>query len=418
MLVKRLEDIMVLHGIASWEAVDQFFVEHPDLLAQFIESNMPHETQFFRVQPQFRYLQRHILPAWKASAGKIRIWSAATSNGAEAYSAAILLREAGIGPHEARIVATDMDADILKQAKAGVYTKKHVQNIRPDWLNRYFEQVQGGKFRITGDIRAYVDFRVHNLVQTPWPWPANRFDLIFLEHVLIYFAPRTIADVLLRVEKVLKPDGYLFTSYSEPIPTSLRHRWQTTIVENVIFHRLLPEPRAEKAPVDRPAAPSRSASRPRETTLSRRPKRTIAPQIVTGPEQKKHPTFALAQQQSSRQEQPDLNTLAWRYYEEGKRALDERRFEEAIQALDKALYINSHLTEAALVKAGILKRQGKNAEALRTYQWVLKRLVAKQQPDFGTLEQETIAAICRHSIRQLAGTQPETLSLRPGAAKS
>jgi len=278
--------------------------------------------------------------------------------------------------------------------------------------------VQEGKFSVREDIRAYVDFRVHNLVQAPWPWPANSFDLIFLEHVLIYFAPQTIADVLLRVEKVLKPDGYLFTSYSEPIPTSLRHRWQTTIVENVIFHRPLPEPRAKKAPGDLPAAPLRANSRYRETALSTRPKKIVAPQIVAAPEQEKQLTFALAKQPSSRQEQPDLNALAWRYYEEGKRALDERRFEEAIQALDKALYINGDLAEAALVKAGILKRQGKNAEALRTYQWVLKTLASKQQSDFGTLEQETIAAICRHSIRQLAGTRPETLNPRPSATRS
>ncbi len=408
LFINRVETLMKQHDITVWSQAALFLSQHPDLLAQLIDSNMPHETQFFRVQPQFRYLQHHILPALKQSPANITIWSAATSNGAEAYSIAILLREAGFSSNQAKILATDIEPHIIQQAKAGIYTKKYLQNVSSILLARYFSPVSKNKFRITDDIRAYVNFRVHNLVQKPWPWPANSFDLIFLEHVLIYFSTLTHIDILKRVEKVLKPGGYLFTSYSELIPSQLRNRWQTTIVENAIFHRPRPEPLAKNKPIARSQTHSREkvwhAKRQRVPTLRPWQKEGMSQTSISLAQETDEPV-----QQSSTIPQParsnDSTALAWRYYEEGKQALDAHCFQEAIEAMDKALYINDRLAEAALVKAGILKGQGKTAEALRTYQWVLKTMGEDQRPsEFGTLEKEAIVAICRHSIRQLSST--------------
>lgn len=192
--------------------------EIPNLIA-VLTTNVSH---FFREAHHFDMLRDRILPPLidrAAAGGAIRIWSAGCSTGQEPYSIAMTL--ADLWPacirHDVRILATDIDTEVLKAAREASYPAAAVAAI-PERLRRaYLSPAGDGSDRasVVPDLRAMVHVRQLNLIA---PWPMRRgFDVIFCRNVVIYFDQATQEKLWQRFAEMLPSGGHLMIGHSERI---------------------------------------------------------------------------------------------------------------------------------------------------------------------------------------------------------
>ena len=191
-------------------------------LSQALTTNV---TSFFREEHHFRTLAELARTAFAPRLKKgedLRLWSAGCSTGAEPYSMAMTLQDTL--PKELwpriRILATDIDAQVLDRATRGIYSPRETENLTPDIRQRHFHEVAGG-LCINDPVRAMVQFKPLNLIDT---WPLSRtVSAVFCRNVVIYFDAATQAALWQRFLKQLEPGGHLFIGHSERLdPEALR----------------------------------------------------------------------------------------------------------------------------------------------------------------------------------------------------
>jgi chemotaxis protein methyltransferase CheR len=200
-------------------------------VTHMIDAVTTNKTDFFREPDHFDVLRRHIVPDClaKSPGGKatIKVWSAAASNGAEAYTMAMVLAEmARDGKRfDFSILGTDISTDILAQARRAVYPNDFVSPVPAEMQRRYLmrsREPSAKEVRIVPELRRHVAFMHLNLMDEKYPVDTN-VDAIFLRNVLIYFDKPTQAAVVSRLLRHLRPGGYLLLGHSESmIGTSLR----------------------------------------------------------------------------------------------------------------------------------------------------------------------------------------------------
>ncbi|WP_269532604.1 protein-glutamate O-methyltransferase CheR [Chitinimonas sp. BJYL2] len=174
------------------------------------------ETYFFREPRHFDALREQLLPLLKGQ--PVRIWSAASASGEEAYSLAMELASTlGIqGPWE--VIGSDISSRVLAQARRGLYPMERAHNIPPDYLKQYCLRGTGeymGQMLIDRALRQKVRFEAVNLIES-LP-EIGRFDVIFLRNVIIYFDGDTKRRVVQAVAELLKPGGWLVVGHSESL---------------------------------------------------------------------------------------------------------------------------------------------------------------------------------------------------------
>ncbi|GAA3930744.1 CheR family methyltransferase [Actinoplanes auranticolor] len=183
---------------------------------RIIDALTTNETSWFRDREPFSALTDVVLPELVRSRGtnrKLRLWSAASSSGQEAYSLAITLQENLPTGWSYEIMGSDISTEMVKRAEAAEYSQVEVNRGLPaTQLVQYFERA-GAHWRITPALRRNVSFKLMNLTA---PLPAlPPFDVIFLRNVLIYFDVATKKSVLRNVARLLRPDGWLFLGAAE-----------------------------------------------------------------------------------------------------------------------------------------------------------------------------------------------------------
>ena len=183
---------------------------------RIIDALTTNETSWFRDREPFSALTDVVLPDLvkaRSATRKIRLWSAASSSGQEAYSLAILLQESLPAGWSYEIMGSDISTEMVKRAETGEYSQVEVNRGLPAaQLVQYFERA-GAHWRITPALRRNVSFKLMNLT-APLP-PMPPFDVIFLRNVLIYFDVATKKSVLRNVARLLRPDGLLFLGAAE-----------------------------------------------------------------------------------------------------------------------------------------------------------------------------------------------------------
>jgi chemotaxis protein methyltransferase CheR len=193
-------------------------------LKELFEAITINETYFFRNQPQMDAISQRILPELiKAKTGsfnkKIRIWSAASSSGEEAYSLAILINEL-IKPKfpgfTFEIVGTDISNDVLKRARSGVFKEYAVRNTPIFYLKKYFQR-DGNQFIIDPALKSMVRFNELNLYDDLKMRTMMNFDIVICANVLIYFDVKSKIKVVNHLYNSLNKNGYLFIGYSETL---------------------------------------------------------------------------------------------------------------------------------------------------------------------------------------------------------
>lgn len=190
------------------------------LLRDITEAMTTNESSFFRDQKPFDLFRSLVLPRMleaRSQRRQIRIWSAACSSGQEAYSLAMLLQDEGakIGGWKIEIVGTDISAEMVDRAKAGIYTQFEVQRGLPiQMLVKHFKQ-NGDKWQISPQIRQMAGFREFNLLGDLSP--LGQFDVVFCRNVLIYFDQPTKTKVLEQMARIMPADGVLYLGGAETV---------------------------------------------------------------------------------------------------------------------------------------------------------------------------------------------------------
>ena len=184
---------------------------HPDEVQVMVDLLTTNETYFFREPNHFDFLRNEIVPRCN-NRSPLRVWSAASSSGEEAYSIAMLLAETlGGAPWE--IVGSDICTRVLARAVTGHYGLARTEGIPPDYMRKYClkgVRSQAGTFLIAPELRQRTRFLQINLM-LPVDTAIGEFDVIFLRNVMIYFDPPTKARVVHNLLPRLKPGGHLIT---------------------------------------------------------------------------------------------------------------------------------------------------------------------------------------------------------------
>jgi chemotaxis protein methyltransferase CheR len=190
------------------------------LIRAVVEAMATNETFFFRDRQPFVQFETTILPRLLEERSRercLRIWSAGTSSGQEAYSIAMILREqaARLAGWRVELVGTDLSASMIARAQQGRYSQFEVQRGLPiQQLLQHFTQT-GDAWLLNDAVKAMVDFRTLNLLEDFTSLGA--FDVIFCRNVLIYFDQQTKGDVFNRLADQLAPNGRLVLGSAESV---------------------------------------------------------------------------------------------------------------------------------------------------------------------------------------------------------
>ena len=183
------------------------------------------ETCFFRNTQQIAALERQFLPELvetkkKIGFRKIRIWSAGSSSGEEAYTFAMLLLEKRatiLKDWVIEIIGTDISEKVLVQAREGVYNNYSVRNMPELYRKKYFKEEAGGTFVLAPEAKKLVTFTSLNLYDDSRMVFMKSFDIIICSNVLIYFDTPAKSKIVQHYYNNLQPYGYFFLGQSESL---------------------------------------------------------------------------------------------------------------------------------------------------------------------------------------------------------
>jgi chemotaxis protein methyltransferase CheR len=189
---------------------------------RFINSVSTNHTRFFRESHHFVHFRTHVATQFAHAnhgAGRLRIWSAGCSTGEEPYTIAMVLRKeiAAIARHDVRILATDIDTEVLAKGARGEYSAGALQEIPPEYRHFLQSKTRGNAagFVVDEALRSLITFRQLNLIGS-WPM-RGPFDAIFCRNVMIYFDNPTKKELVDRLTKLIRPGGWLYIGHSESL---------------------------------------------------------------------------------------------------------------------------------------------------------------------------------------------------------
>jgi chemotaxis protein methyltransferase CheR len=237
----RLSRMLRNQGMSRLEELVDYVKLHKDTALEraIAEAMTINETSFFRDGRPFELLRTDLLPALieaRRASRTLRFWSAACSTGQEAYSLAMLLREhfPTLSTWNIRIEGTDISAEVVERAQRAVYHRIEMNRGLPARnLVRYFAR-SGEDWVVKDELRQLCTFRQANLGQMPLPF-YERFDVIFLRNVMLYFSQETRRTLLAGIHRLLAPDGLLFLGSAEqPADPSI---WTPVLAAGTCYFR-------------------------------------------------------------------------------------------------------------------------------------------------------------------------------------
>jgi chemotaxis protein methyltransferase CheR len=180
-------------------------------------------TRFFREPHHFDHLRDAVMPELMERArrgDRIRLWSAACSSGPEPYSMAVTVLSVlpGAADLDVRILATDIDPNMVAEGARGVYSQEALEPVPPMLRQRFFKKIEADgqpRFEVEDVLRRLVSFRELNLIGD-WPMK-GRFDVIFCRNVVIYFDDEAQEKIWRRFVPVMSPQGVLYIGHSERV---------------------------------------------------------------------------------------------------------------------------------------------------------------------------------------------------------
>ncbi len=235
----RLSNTISTRGFNSFkEFIDFAFADKTGKeTIQLVNKLTTNHTYFLREPEHFEYLKNVLLPYFEQNVKDrdIRIWCAASSTGQEPYSLVMTLDEyfgSRAASWNLKILATDIDTDVLKIAKAGIYKNDMLKDVPQRWLDKYFTKIDNNSYQVNERIRNMVEYRQFNLMDkiiTTKP-----YDLISCRNVMIYFDTQTKSALIERFYDVTKEGGYLFIGHAESVGKGSRY----TTIKPAVYRKI------------------------------------------------------------------------------------------------------------------------------------------------------------------------------------
>jgi len=211
-LKRRLDSYLSRLKMANYGELFSRMTANRISYEEFLDYLTINVSEFFRDPQRFSELQKEYLPKLINNRNNIKIWSAACSNGSEPYSLAIIIEELGLSGRS-KIIATDIDRQILNKAEQATYLRDSLKNVTAARLERFFIQA-GESFALKEALRRKVTFRHHDLLSGEYD---NNYDLILCRNVTIYFTKEAQEVIYRRFNNSLTNGGILFIGGSEMI---------------------------------------------------------------------------------------------------------------------------------------------------------------------------------------------------------
>lgn len=248
MVEGRLRRRVAAVGVASLKEYCQFLFDRGGLETEYvhlIDAISTNKTEFFREPEHFRYLSEVAIPEVLGSAAMnrtnaLKVWSAASSIGAEPYTLAMVLADlrARRKDFDFTITASDISTRVLRTAIDAVYPEEMMAPISEQMRKRYLMRAKDKHrkvFRIAPELRGTVKFKRINLMETPYPIE-RQFHIVFCRNILIYFDKPTQQAVLSQICDHMVPGGYLFLGHSETLASI---NLPVTMVSTTVFRKLM-----------------------------------------------------------------------------------------------------------------------------------------------------------------------------------
>ena len=248
-LYRRIERRMGIHQIAKTADYIRYLQENSQELDLLFKELLIGVTSFFRDPAAWEQLREKVIPeliAGRSPGQALRAWVPGCSTGEEAYSLAIVFKEAleqvrPEGSFTLQLFATDLDRDAIDKARQGVFPDNIAADVSPERLSRFFSKEEHG-YRVCKEIREMVIFAPQNLIMDP---PFTKLDILSCRNLLIYLAPELQKKLLPLFHYSLNPGGILFLGNAETIG-GFTDRFAPVSTKSRIFRRtesaLRPEP--------------------------------------------------------------------------------------------------------------------------------------------------------------------------------
>ncbi|MDP2572582.1 protein-glutamate O-methyltransferase CheR [Vibrio penaeicida] len=221
MVYGRISRILREQGLRRFSEYRELLETSDAEKVNFINNLTTNKTHFFREFHHFEYLEGVMIPKWFNEGKKqLRFWSAGCSTGEEPYSYLAMLKKAQVFEriNDVRMLATDLDTNVLVRAKQGVYSEEAIESIPSEYLKGAFVKGKGqmaGKIKIKRQLQQHLTFNQLNLL-ADWPMD-QQFDVISCRNVMIYFDKPTQETLIRRFYELLADDGVLFIGHSESV---------------------------------------------------------------------------------------------------------------------------------------------------------------------------------------------------------
>ena len=210
---RRIDTLITKNKITSYDDYVKLIKSNPEKFEEFVNFLTIHVSEFYRNPEQWEVLDKDVFPSLVQKFGKsLKVWSAACSTGDEPYSLVMALSR-HVPLSNIKIIATDIDKQVLDKARMGLYNAKSISSVPEDFKKKYFTQV-GGSYQISDEIKKCVEFKEHNLLKDPYPTGCH---LIVCRNVVIYFTEEAKDEIYRKFNQSLVKEGVLFIGSTEQI---------------------------------------------------------------------------------------------------------------------------------------------------------------------------------------------------------
>ena len=244
-LLKRLRVLNIVSFHDYYDYLENE-VDGAELL-EMINCITTNKTDFFRENNHFEFMNEFVLPeirqkGYSLGCLSLRIWSSACSTGEEPYTIGMLAKEffKSNSGWNIRILASDLDTNVLKKANEGIYSQEQVSVVPIHLLKEYFYKGEGenkGYYKVKEQLKAHISFNKINLIDHTYPINSP-LDIIFCRNVFIYFDHDTVNSIIDKFYNYLKPGGYLFLGHSESIDTNTEFKGKFRCVAHTVYERI------------------------------------------------------------------------------------------------------------------------------------------------------------------------------------
>ena len=209
---RRINSFMNSNGSKNYADFVPRIESDKELYHKFLEHITINVSEFFRNTNHWEVLENKVIPMLLSKRKSIKVWSAGCSTGEEPYSLAMLFKNNNINLAD-KILATDIDKDILAKAGMGLYNAKNTKGI-PLAYGKKYTVIEGDFLKINNEIKSMVKFQRHNLLKDSFP---KGYDLILCRNVVIYFTGETKDKLYRDFAGALNKEGVLFVGNTEQV---------------------------------------------------------------------------------------------------------------------------------------------------------------------------------------------------------